>query len=241
MANCYRCGQTATSREHYPPKAHFPKNSKLQLKTVPSCDLHNTARSGDDQYFLAHIAMNCSREGNLARDVFMRKVLPQVRKSGGYAAVLINGSKTLGDGTRAYSINVERRRKQTKKYRPIVPLTETLRPFVCDRNVERFVLWNKKPIKSVRKTFTAAVSRAGLTSEIQPYSLRHTMATELRSAGVSPWEIEGLLGHKRPTTSEKYARFEPSFLSQGRQAIDAYFKRLDLYFINGTVNSVATA
>jgi len=108
MARCYRCGEKATSREHYPPKALFPKNSKLQLKTVPSCFLHNSARSNDDQYFLAHIAIHCSREGNLARDTFVNKVLPQVRQSGGYAAVLIDGSETLGDGTRAYRVDVER-------------------------------------------------------------------------------------------------------------------------------------
>lgn len=108
MAKCYRCGQKATSREHYPPKALFPRNSKLQLKTVPSCDLHNSARSGDDQYFLAHIAIHCSREGNLARDVFMQKVLPQIQQSGGYAALLIKGSTTLGDGTRAYRVDRER-------------------------------------------------------------------------------------------------------------------------------------
>lgn len=108
MAKCYRCGQKATSREHYPPKALFPRDSRLQLRTVPSCELHNSARSGDDQYFLAHIAINCSREGNLARNLFLDKVLPQIRMSGGYAAVLINGSRTLGDGTRAYSVDVER-------------------------------------------------------------------------------------------------------------------------------------
>ncbi|MND26014.1 hypothetical protein D3C80_164530 [compost metagenome] len=108
MARCYRCGAKATSREHYPPKSLFPRNSKLQLKTVPSCHLHNSARSDDDQYFLAHVAINCSREGNLARNVFMDKVLPQIRQSGGYAALLINGSTTLGDGSRAYRVDVSR-------------------------------------------------------------------------------------------------------------------------------------
>jgi hypothetical protein len=105
MAKCYRCGQKATSREHYPPKALFPRDSRLQLRTVPSCNLHNSARSGDDQYFLAHIAIHCSREGNLALNLFLDKVVPQIRMSGGYAAVLINGSQTLGDGTRAYSVD----------------------------------------------------------------------------------------------------------------------------------------
>lgn len=34
-------------------------------------------RSKDDQYVLAHIVMHASREGDLARDVFMTRVLPQ--------------------------------------------------------------------------------------------------------------------------------------------------------------------
>ncbi len=108
MPRCYRCGGPATSREHYPPKAFFPRRSGLQLKTVPSCDEHNNAKSADDQYLLAHIVMNASREGNLARDAFMEKVLPQVKKSSGYAAILLNGSRSLEDGSRAYKVDVAR-------------------------------------------------------------------------------------------------------------------------------------
>ncbi|HBT67099.1 MAG TPA: hypothetical protein DEB63_01295 [Agrobacterium sp.] len=61
-------------------------------------------------------------------------------------------------------------------------------------------------------------------------SLRHTMATELRRRGVSAWEIEGLLGHRRPSTTEKYAHYAPDYLSAGRMAIDAYFETLGLTY-----------
>ena len=54
------------------------------------------------------------------------------------------------------------------------------------------------------------------------------MATELRRRGVPLWEIEGMLGHKRPTTSEKYAHYTPDYLSLGREAIDSYFSELSL-------------
>ena len=119
-------------------------------------------------------------------------------------------------------------RRQTKKRRPIVPITDTLFPFVSDRNVSAFVRWNDVPIKSIKKTFAANVREAGLPKEITPYSLRHTMATELRRRGVPLWEVEGMLGHKRQTTSEKYAHYSPEYLSLGREAIDSYFAELSL-------------
>jgi integrase len=121
-------------------------------------------------------------------------------------------------------------RKQTKKYRPIVPITNTLLPFLRQTDIPAFVLWNGKPIASVKKTFASTVLDAGLSKEITPYSLRHTMATELRRRGVSAWEIEGLLGHRRPSTTEKYAHYAPDYLSGGRMAIDAYFETLGLTY-----------
>ncbi|MGV3553615.1 tyrosine-type recombinase/integrase [Rhizobium sp.] len=84
------------------------------------------------------------------------------------------------------------------------------------------------PLKSVRKTFAALVKNSGLSKEITPYSLRHTMATALRKRGVSPWEVEGMLGHRRPGMTKKYAHFQPDYCSQSQQTIDAYFKRLKL-------------
>lgn len=44
-------------------------------------------------------------------------------------------------------------RRQTKKRRPIVPITDTLFSFVSDRNVSTFVRWNDVPIKSIKKNF----------------------------------------------------------------------------------------
>jgi hypothetical protein len=58
------CPREATSREHVPPAAFFPepkdspngKDYRRNLLTVPSCRVHNTARSGDDQYIAVVIA-----------------------------------------------------------------------------------------------------------------------------------------------------------------------------------------
>lgn len=121
-------------------------------------------------------------------------------------------------------------RKRTKKGRPVVPITDTLLPFVWSTNSERYVNWHGAPIHSIKKGFATVVKAAGLPKEISPYSLRHTMATELRRRNVSMDEVAALLGHKLPGVTEKYAKFSPDYLSSGSRAIDAYFADLGLKF-----------
>ncbi|WP_420798721.1 tyrosine-type recombinase/integrase [Nitratireductor pacificus] len=117
-------------------------------------------------------------------------------------------------------------RKQTKKRRPVVPITETLLPYLKARDLERFVNWHGKPIKSIKKVFATMVKEAGLPKEVTPYSLRHTMAAELRRRGVPAWEVQGLLGHKAVGVTEVYARFDPDYMATGSRAIDDYFAEL---------------
>ncbi len=45
---CYFCGNSATSREHAPPKLMFRKFDCDSI-TVPWCDDHNSSKSGEDQ------------------------------------------------------------------------------------------------------------------------------------------------------------------------------------------------
>ena len=61
---CYACTRKPTGVEHVPPKAFFPERKDLpagfdlrhQLITVPSCNRHNVAKAGDDEYLLFVIA-----------------------------------------------------------------------------------------------------------------------------------------------------------------------------------------
>lgn len=119
-------------------------------------------------------------------------------------------------------------REQTKKFRPIVPLVDAALPFVSDRNCERFILWRGKPVLSVKKTFALAVKLAGLPSNVVQYSLRHTMAMELRRRGVNTWEVKGFLGHGVNDITDGYAEFAPDYLSKSRTAIDAYLKEVGI-------------
>ncbi|MES2784731.1 MAG: hypothetical protein V4684_04655 [Pseudomonadota bacterium] len=63
MYTCYACGLLATSREHVPPKNLFPERKDIpqldlrqDLITVPSCDLHNLAKSQDDEFLMVSLA-----------------------------------------------------------------------------------------------------------------------------------------------------------------------------------------
>lgn len=63
METCYMCHREETSREHVPPKCLFPEQKDVghskyrkNLITVPSCDLHNSKKSKDDEFLMISIA-----------------------------------------------------------------------------------------------------------------------------------------------------------------------------------------
>ncbi len=60
--------------------------------------------------------------------------------------------------------------------------------------------------------------------EVQPYSLRHTMARELRSRGVPHDQIEITMGHSllvgHSPTTKRCAPYDPSYCREAAQAID---------------------
>lgn len=63
MDSCYRCDEPGTTREHVPPKCLFPEAKDMgglhlreDLITVPSCPVHNTAKSRDDEFLMVCMA-----------------------------------------------------------------------------------------------------------------------------------------------------------------------------------------
>jgi integrase len=123
-------------------------------------------------------------------------------------------------------------RAQTKKYRPVIPLTSTLRA-VLKRAVDApfYVTSHRKGkrLGSIRKGWSAIRKQAKLPATFAPKILRHTVASELRRRGVPGWEVSGLLGHKRGdahSTTNVYAKFDPEFLGNARGAIDAWMTDL---------------
>lgn len=71
--------------------------------------------------------------------------------------------------------------------------------------------------------------RAAAIREVTAYTIRHTVAAEMRKRGVPVWEVAGFLGHSSGyKTTERYAKFGPDHLAGAVRAIDAYFADLGL-------------
>jgi hypothetical protein len=83
-------------------------------------------------------------------------------------------------------------------------------------------------VRRIQTAFEAARERANLSPVITPYSIRHTVAVELRKRGVSMSEVAGFMGHRmeRYATTEIYARYAPDYRGAAVRAIDEFFKEL---------------
>ena len=121
-------------------------------------------------------------------------------------------------------------RKQTKKYRPIVKLPNQLRPLIECADDGFLITFRGKPVKSLKGSWRLLRKRVGLDQDVQPYSLRHTMARHLRASSVPAWEVAAQLGHRKTGLSitEKYASADPNFLNQSAKAIEKYLGSLTI-------------
>lgn len=84
---CYMCSAEAISKEHVPPRCLFPKDSELakgmtmrrNLIKVPSCHIHNSSKSKDDEYLM--FVMSCAFQGNEFKSrLFKNRVLRAFQK-----------------------------------------------------------------------------------------------------------------------------------------------------------------
>ncbi len=120
-------------------------------------------------------------------------------------------------------------RMQTKKYRPTVKMPDQIRPYLAklqeQTNREYVVTYKDKKLASIKTAWKMARDKAGLDGQVNPYSLRHTLARHLRRSSVPAWEVAAQLGHKTRgvSTTEIYAPFDPTYLNQAKTAIDDFF------------------
>ncbi len=112
-------------------------------------------------------------------------------------------------------------KERTKKRRPVVPMASALRPWIQAAD-GHLVTYRGKSVEKLNAAWRTAREAAGLSDDVVPYSIRHTMATELRARGVPELEIAGILGHHMPNfrTTGRYAKYAPNYLGAARQAID---------------------
>lgn len=99
MITCYMCDEEATSFEHVPPKCLFPEQKDLpegidlrkSLITVPSCEVHNSQKSDDDEYLLYCLAMSIP-SNNVGKDHFLSKVIRAVKRNPSLIKKLLHNS-----------------------------------------------------------------------------------------------------------------------------------------------------
>lgn len=104
---CYVCGSPSTSNEHVPPDCLFPQGHKVNLITVPSCDKHNSEKSGNDEYLKAILSSYIKNDLKLQIQLLPSilrsfEKIPQKRED-----VISGAHPTQFDGKPAYSLQVD--------------------------------------------------------------------------------------------------------------------------------------
>ena len=125
-----------------------------------------------------------------------------------------------------------RGRAQTKKFRPVVKMPDALASVLANAPSGRLVTFQGRPVKKINKAWRGMRQAAELDDEVNPYSIRHTVARWMRQNGVPAWEVAAQLGHKSRDyrTTELYAAFDPAYLQNAVRAIDLLFEKLRASF-----------
>lgn len=119
-------------------------------------------------------------------------------------------------------------RVQTKKRRPLIPVCNTLLPWLRKAEAGYLITYgsSESRIGSIKNAMEGLRIRTGIDG-FSAYTLRRTMAKELRRRGVPQWEVKGFLGHVEPGPLEDYAEFAPDFLGHAAKAIDDIMQEVD--------------
>jgi integrase len=112
--------------------------------------------------------------------------------------------------------------KRTKKVNPIVPAADGLIPFLDDW---RKANWIK--VNSRKRAWNTLRRALGLGPEVVAKTIRHTVATILRTRRVPGDEVETLLGHRvLKKTTAVYAKYDPDYLADARVALSILFNEV---------------
>ncbi len=123
------------------------------------------------------------------------------------------------------------RAEKTSDYRilpivgPLLPILEKLkthRPtyrhwYSREEKHKVFLLCDEegRPIDQPGKQlFVNLATKAGLTKKVRPHTFRHSFVSNMRAAGLSPYDIMSLTGHKNVSTLEGYGVNAPKDLLQ---------------------------
>lgn len=119
------------------------------------------------------------------------------------------------------------RRRQTKKRRPKIKLTDNLAGWLKHWDADAPMIWDGKAVTTMKKTFKRHAEDCGVPKFTQ-YTVRHFMATQARMAQprVSKEQRDVWLGHSDGRTAGWYEHRDPEFLEDARRATDSIIEEL---------------
>ena len=98
---------------------------------------------------------------------------------------------------------------RTKKRNPIVPVIAEFRPWLVRSN-GNFVTQRKSSLASMKRRWRTMRRELNFGDDVVSKTIRHTVATRLRSLGASIDNIASLLGHAESNRiTAAYAKFDP--------------------------------
>ncbi len=86
-----------------------------------------------------------------------------------------------------------------------------------------------KPYTNVRKSLKAAAERAGIEGFVGLHQIRHAFCSHAQMQGAYPVVVQGWMGHKSLTTTERYAHVSPDHEKAAIQML-----RYDTWHQDGT-------
>lgn len=126
-------------------------------------------------------------------------------------------------------LNPPGRKQNPKKFRPTIPICRTLDTYCRDFPTGPVFVFQADQRKLTSSRSIAESLEPSFPEGVTLYTIRHTIATELRSQGVPEFEVSAFLGHKPPGVSRvtlDYAKYRPEFMRKAADAIDSYWERI---------------
>ena len=113
-------------------------------------------------------------------------------------------------------------RRETKKRRPVVPLCPTGVAYLkARRSVGPVIQYRGRALGDFRKCWERLSAGMGVGKGLTAYSVRKGIATLLRQRGLSPWDVQGMLGHRATGgVTEGYAQWDPAAAARVGAAIE---------------------
>lgn len=112
----------------------------------------------------------------------------------------------------------------TRKGRAVVPMNRMARAALESahpaRLTQHVIEWGGKRVHSIRKGYSAALGRAGM-SGVSIHQIRHSVAVRMLAAGQPIEAVAQYLGHSNTAiTYRTYARFMPEHLSDAAEILN---------------------